>query len=165
VTLVAKSPISWFVVIILGLSAVLFINKNKRSKSPPNIEPGTLPQQPMTQIINPLDSYFSKKIIRVADLIHGSDYLIEDKTFEDCILYGPGVIGFIGEKSKPMRLNFCSFDGDKESLLIEVPDNRKIIGAIGFRGCTLVRCRFIGLGIVGNKEMIDYFRSEIASRP
>ena len=115
--------------------------------------------QPVPQKINLLETYFTKKIIRVADLIHGRTYVVEAKTFEDCIIYGPGVVIF--RARIPARLIGCEFEGDPRSLFITVDEDRHVIGAVGFPACNFTRCKFIGIGIVDTKDGIEKMFGEI----
>jgi hypothetical protein len=113
--------------------------------------------EPASENVNPLETYFSKKVLRVVDLPAENRFLVEDKFFEDCILQGPGVIAFL----ETVSLEYCSFEGDQEKTFIEVEERRKMMGVIGFRRCRFLRCKFVGLGIVGSKKDIDHMRSVV----
>lgn len=95
-------------------------NENKtsaeKSASPVSVVTGVEPAQPKPQEINSLETYFSKKIIRFADLITGDEFILEGKTFEDCYLYGPAVLAFEGNG----ELSYSRFDGDLDSILIRL---------------------------------------------
>ena len=56
-----------------------------------------------------------------------------------------------------------SFDGDRDSLFVEVKDKRLIFGAIGLRDCVFRRCRFTQIGILGTKEQIKKFKQGFTS--
>jgi hypothetical protein len=47
------------------------------------------------------------------------------------------------------------FDGDIDSLFVEVAKKRMIVGAIGLRDCVFRRCRFTAIGIIGTREQIE----------
>lgn len=48
-----------------------------------------------------------------------------------------------------------TWEGDIESLFIEVADERTIIGAVGLRGCVFRNCHFTKVGIIGTKTQIE----------
>ncbi len=50
--------------------------------------------------VNPLESEFNKKRLRIGDLAHPVTKFISNKRFIDCELFGPGNIGFYG----PVRM-------------------------------------------------------------
>jgi hypothetical protein len=143
--------ITFFLGVMLVLSLRPQFSEAKNQPAP--VLNGVEPKQPNPQDLNPLETYFSKKVIRIADLVQGGEYLIKDKIFEDCYIYGPEVIALIDR----MTMDSCSFNGDMDSTFIEVLPNRRVIGAIGFTGGTFKRCKFVGVGIIGTKEQITHF--------
>lgn len=129
---------------------------------PPTIADDKVHSQPTApQAISPLESHFSRKVIRAVDLVHGAQYVVEDKVFEDCAIYGPACISILADK--PTSIEHCSF-GSLESVFIEVDANRPITGVIGFRGCRFLRCQFIGIALVGTAEMIAHMKQNSAGR-
>jgi hypothetical protein len=69
---------------ILGLAAffttLYFLSRSQEQSrataliAPSNVQPGGEPAQPRTQSINPLETAFSAKMVRLADLIYGRDH-------------------------------------------------------------------------------------------
>ena len=154
----------WWLYVLGGIGAALLLTAwvmlLKRTRAEPKtITAGRNIEQPAPQTINPLETYFSKKIIRVVDLVVGA-YRIEDKIFEDCVLYGPGIVGFVGAYG---TVEECTLQGDPKDIFIEA-ENRRIQGAIGFSRCVFRRCRFIGLGIVGAPALIQEFMANTTMR-
>jgi|GEM_PF-4291471 len=103
-------------------------------------------------------TYIRGKAFRLADLA-SFDGFIHDRTFEDCILYGPGVICAIGYTNN-MHPRFTALP---ENMHWQVwrPGTRPV-GAIYTREVTFKRCRFIGLGFVGTEDSIQKTYQEIA---
>lgn len=146
---------------LAGLVVGMWVDSlvRRHASRPQTVIPGHIAQQPRPQAINPLEAYFSRKIIRVADLVHGANYVIAQKTFENCVLYGPGIIGFSGTGI----VEDCTFTGgDRNTTFIEA--QRPTLGAVGFRDCTFRHCEFIGLGIVGGTQEIERYRASILPR-
>jgi hypothetical protein len=78
-------------------------------------------------------------------------------TFDGCDIRGPAIVVPLGN---------CSMDGtelnvednDVETILWEVPEGAKRIGAIGLQDCRFVNCRFQGIGFAGSQEQLRGFR-------
>jgi hypothetical protein len=82
---------------------------------------------------------------------------VAGKFFEDCVLYGPGVIFLSQPAEKLNRLEYCSFGGDIESMRYDIsPKIRMLIGLIAFENCRFLRCKFVGLGIAGPSEFFEH---------
>lgn len=114
--------------------------------------------QPDPSRINPLETYFSKKVLRAADLIYDSKYVVENKVFEDCEFYGPAVVSILTDV--PAQVSNCTFNGDPQSIFIELP-NKLITGVIGFRGCSFMRCKFTGIAFAGPKVVLDHMKANL----
>lgn len=84
--------------------------------------------------INPLDSLFTAKRIKLVDLAPPVGAFIDNKTFIDCDLIGPANLVFAD----------CTFQqnsGEVVDAIIVKPGMFPRNG-FGFRGCTFQRCRF-----------------------
>jgi hypothetical protein len=91
-------------------------------------------------------SYIAGRTINLMDLLRpGAPPIIENRTIEDCEIRGPAIVGFLEGNS----LDTVGFLGDADSVLVELPEPRHIIGAIGVRGCVFRRCHFVEIGIIG----------------
>jgi hypothetical protein len=101
------------------------------------------------------DSFIQGRSIYLLDLIApGSRPVIQKRTIEDCEIRGPAMIGFLGT----VNLDSNCFDGDMDSLFVEVELNRTLLGIIGLEDCTIRRCRFVAIGIIGVKQQIDQLK-------
>ena len=105
-------------------------------------------------VMHPSDRTYRSQTVRLADLTVISD-LIENVTFENCIIEGPAVIALMGQGT----LRDCGFDGDLESLIWIVPAEReKVIGAIAMIDCTLVGCTLRRIGLAVPEADLDHIR-------
>jgi hypothetical protein len=93
----------------------------------------------------------------ISDLARHEDK-ITAKVFENCLIIGPAVVTFIGCDARD-----SGFEGDAESLFIEVPE-RRVLGAIAFENCIFRSCRFRRIGIIGTPDLIQYMREALTPR-
>ena len=151
------------IIFVIGLAVfalILFILKITRdilSKKPKDAEqkptkteteppPLTLPSH--TYIA---DTYIRGRIIYLMDLLApGAKPIVSNRTIEDCEIRGPAMVVLMGT-----AIADSSWDGDLESLFVEIADKRMIFGAIGLPGCVFRRCRFMQIGILGTREQIE----------
>jgi len=146
-------------VVFLGaVAAILLILGQIRSwisrpnTSKPAPEPGVARTPEMAEQKYIPDSYIRGRLINLLDLLPpGGAPIISNRTIEDCEIRGPAMIVILG----PVTISGANFDGDINSLFVDVPPNRQIVGAIGLRDCVFRRCRFTAIGIIGTKEEID----------
>ncbi|MFI4989916.1 MAG: hypothetical protein ACHQHO_03235 [Solirubrobacterales bacterium] len=87
---------------------------------------------------------YADQTLRIADLAVDADVLRE-KSFERCIIVGPAIL-------VPAECRFisCSFEGDPETLIWEIPPERtRVLGAIRLDRCSFDACQFtrVGLGL------------------
>jgi hypothetical protein len=86
--------------------------------------------------------------------------VIENKVFEDCIFEGPGVLLALEDNS----FDGCNFGvAEIPSSLLWRPVGPKVVGAVPFRNCRFVRCRFAMIGFSGHEPFMDAVAG-IASR-
>jgi hypothetical protein len=98
------------------------------------------------------DSYIKGKLIYLMDLLSpGARPIISNRTIEDCEIRGPAMVILLDG----VTIAESGFEGDVDSLFVEVPEKRIIFGAIGLRNCVFRRCRFIAIGIIGTREQIE----------
>jgi len=96
------------------------------------------------------DTYIKGRIIYLLDLLApGAKPIISNRTIEDCEVRGPAMVILMGS-----TIANSVWDGDKNSLFVEIAAKRMILGAIGLQGCVFRRCRFKAIGILGTKEQI-----------
>jgi hypothetical protein len=147
------------IVFVIGLAAfalILFIFKTIRdilSKKPKEHKANTeLPTSALPSHAYITDTYIRGRVIYLMDLLApGAKPIISNRTIEDCEIRGPAMITLLGG----VTLADNNFDGDINSLFIEVAEKRIIIGAIGLQGCVFRGCRFIAIGIIGTREQIE----------
>jgi hypothetical protein len=86
--------------------------------------------------------------------------VIENKVFEDCVFEGPGVMLALEDNS----FDGCNFGvAETPSSLLWRPLGPKVVGAVPFRNCRFVRCRFAMIGFSGHEPFMDAVAG-IASR-
>jgi hypothetical protein len=99
-------------------------------------------------------------VVRLADRV-GVNSLIENQEFVDALLVGPAVIAPL----EGVEINECTFDGDAESLFIEVPEGKRVVGVIGLRNVKFRRCEFRNVAVAGTPLSIDRFRQGFNQPP
>jgi hypothetical protein len=140
------------VVFLLAASAILWILGQLRSRTPKPAA-STMTSVPGEQKYLP-DSYIRGRIINLLDMIPpGATPIISDRTIEDCEIRGPSIIAPL----QGVTMNECGFDGDPDSVFIEVPEGR-IVGAVGLKDCVFRRCQFKQIGIIGASTVIRKIR-------
>jgi len=98
------------------------------------------------------DSYIQGKAIHLMDLLSpAARPIVSNRTIEDCEIHGPAMVILLNE----VVIASSSFEGDANSLFVEVPEKRIVFGAIGLQNCLIRRCRFIAIGIIGTREQIE----------
>ncbi len=101
------------------------------------------------------NSYIRGRVIYLMDLLAPSSKpIISDRTIEDCEVRGPAMVAFLGN----VTITNSGFEGEIDSLFVEIADKRMIFGAIGLLRCTFRRCQFKGIGILGTKKQIQKAR-------
>jgi len=100
------------------------------------------------------DSFQNEAIwlpVMAAQHLNAGTFMIEGKTFTDCLIEGPAVLG-IGDD--------VQFDGCNMGLATDVrtllltPRGPKAAGVVGFRNCRFLRCRFAQIGFTGPGETV-----------
>ncbi|WP_370237552.1 hypothetical protein [Brevundimonas sp.] len=83
--------------------------------------------------------------------LNAGKFMIEGKTFTDCLIEGPAVLG-IGEG---VQFDGCNMGSatDIRTLLL-TPRGSKAAGVIGFKDCRFVRCRFMQIGFTGPEDAV-----------
>ena len=103
------------------------------------------------------ENYYTGEIIRIA-LVADQNGAIRDAEFADCHITGPAVI-----LPRGCEFTGCSFDGDVDAILWEVPATRReVVGPVLVDGCRFVGCRFMLVGIAGAPDAIADFRQGLA---
>ncbi|WNG83974.1 hypothetical protein C6A86_010185 [Mycobacterium sp. ITM-2016-00316] len=102
--------------------------------------------------MHPSDRHYRSTSIRLPELAVVSDVL-HNLTFENCAIHGPAVIFLQGTS-----LTQCTFDGTEESLFWDLGERQKIVGAIALVGCTIIGCRFEGIGLAVTPSSREIYR-------
>ena len=106
------------------------------------------------------DTYIRGRLLNLMDLLSpSSEPIISNRTIEDCEIRGPVMISLI----ERVTIYDSGFDGDVESLFVEVAGERIIFGAVGLRDCVFRRCHFAGVGIIGSRAQINELKKGFAS--
>lgn len=96
------------------------------------------------------------EIVRLVDRV-GVNSIIEGQEFHDALIVGPAVIALL---DRVTMIN-CGFDGDEDSLFIEVAPDRGVLGVVGIVNTRFERCRFQNIGIVGPPEAVALMKEEL----
>lgn len=90
---------------------------------------------------------------------------LNGKTFENCEIIGPAILGV--NVGRGLSMHEIWVDGDpetfQEQLFWEVPANASRVGAIGSENCRFVHCRFVGVGFMGTAKTLEMIRKAIVS--
>ena len=92
-------------------------------------------------------------VVRIVDKV-GLNSLIENERFENALIVGPAVLAPLEHAT----IENCTFDGTPESIFIEVPEGRRVLGVIGLRNTSFRRCEFRNVAIMGTPKAIREFR-------
>ncbi|MFT3673614.1 hypothetical protein [Aestuariivirga sp.] len=98
--------------------------------------------------VNPMETYFSRKRIKLEDLLPPGSGFVEGKTFEDCELIGP--------------LNVLSIDSFLESNRFESVDHiaispsANVLNARVFHKCHFRRCKFFNVSFLIAAEFVEH---------
>lgn len=95
-----------------------------------------------------------------AQHMNAGKFMIEGKTFTDCLIEGPAVMG-MGEG---VQFDGCNMGvaQDVKSLFL-VPRSPKVIGVVGMAHCRFVRCRFMMVGFSSNEADIALMEEGLIS--
>lgn len=99
-------------------------------------------------------------VIRIIDRA-GINSAIENQTFENALIVGPAVLAPILNTT----IADCTFDGDPDSIFIEVAENRRVTGIIGLVNTTFRKCEFRNIAIMGTRKAIAEFRKGFKAQP
>jgi hypothetical protein len=76
--------------------------------------------------------------------------MLEGFTFESCTIIGPAVVASMDTEWVNNELT--------SSMFIVIPEARqRLEGVIGLKKCTLTRCRFMNVGLIGPESFIRRF--------
>jgi hypothetical protein len=94
--------------------------------------------------------YLRGHTFAINDVARGA--AIENRTFEECTIYGPGVIA-LADISSVTR---CDFAGTPDAVIVRVTQPM-VIGPVIARNCTFTRCKFRGIGFIGPPDLLAKF--------
>lgn len=109
----------------------------------------------MTTPPHPGTREYRSQVVRVSDLTVTTDVL-EDLTFENCVITGPAVLGILEE----VTIANCTFDApDDDALFWPVPNSRPVVmGIVAVRRVGFFSCRFERIGLAVPEEGLSEFR-------
>ncbi len=105
------------------------------------------------------EPYLHGKHFRLTDLIrYGSSHIIEDRTFEDCWIYGPAVVYPQGI----VVIQNNAFQGipSLDYAFWEISKGQHISGVIALKNCTFRRCTFVNVSFIGTRESLEQWFKE-----
>jgi len=149
-------------ILLVGFVVGLYTVSSRQGLGP--IHVSSAPQDSVVSLPRPAAAarkVFQNEELRPWDLTTAGGAVISEKVFIDCILYGPAMVTFLDGN----HLDGIIFEGDPEAFLLELPEGHAVvIGVYGFRRCRFERCRFVGIGAIGNQDMISAFRAAMTDR-
>ncbi|MGA2092855.1 MAG: hypothetical protein ABSH16_05540 [Sedimentisphaerales bacterium] len=93
--------------------------------------------------------------IRIADLVRESP-VIRNKSFNNCVLYGPAVIALKG-KADLIR---CTLLTDDINDCFMPSEEKFYWGVIMFDDCTFIHCKFRSISFVGSPRIIEKIKQQ-----
>jgi hypothetical protein len=150
-----------FVILAFSLASLVYRMQKEQESLHARVQGITIPPTTTTTPPPTMDetrmTYIQNRDIYISDLVRHEDK-ISARVFENCLIIGPAIITFIGCDARD-----SGFEGDLESLFIEVPE-RRILGAIAFENCLFRNCHFRRVGIIGTPDLIQYLRGALVPR-
>lgn len=101
--------------------------------------------------------YLNGHNFHIYSLIRHSN-TIQDRTFENCHIYGPAIMAFINPNVTGVQIQMANDDPD--SILIDIGKNigKPVMGIIAFKDCYFKNCHFYNIGIIGTVDMLEQIR-------
>jgi hypothetical protein len=96
------------------------------------------------------NAFFKNRDVKLHDLIV-EDRRVIGRTFEDCFIHGPAVVGF----RRSPRIDCKYVAPDAEDLVIAVWENRAFVGTLLIKDCTFRRCTFKNISFLARLEPSD----------
>lgn len=90
--------------------------------------------------------------IRISDLAR-ENFVIHNRTFDNCRIYGPAVIYPMNCLIK--EAHFTDFGTDSNAVFI-ITTNKAITGIITLDTCVIKNCTFYAIGLIGSYEDIEH---------
>lgn len=146
-------------VLVIFWVATSLAQRSKKPSSAEGLSPRELDKQIGPQIIDPQETYFSKKRIRLADLIFEGSLHVESKTFEDCYIYGPAMVSLQSDA----RLDHCTLNGDPGAIFTIIEPGQTVQGIILIDGCVFRRCTFLYIGFLGTEAQVNAARNNFGA--
>lgn len=95
--------------------------------------------------------HFSGERVVLADLVPpGGLPIIEGKIFDGCQLVGPILVAPQGDGV----LVGCTFDGRPQDVFYSIDGDRGLVGVVALQDCTIRKCRFQRVGLVGTAASV-----------
>lgn len=101
--------------------------------------------------------------IRLVDLVEDEVFpIIQDKTFVDCDLNGPAVLGPMSNAVRMIGISVgMDASADPSDLFLEIGPDRFLFGVIGLDRCEFNGCRFNRTGFAVSREMKEQWLREV----
>jgi len=104
--------------------------------------------------------YLRAKRIRLADMALPGHPLIEGRTFERCRFLGPAVVDFV---DCTLRGGDWQTDrvGGPDSMYIEVPEGKILVGTFRFQNCVFQDCHFQWIAWIGTPRTLAHVKEQV----
>ena len=88
-----------------------------------------------------------------ANMLETRQPIIANRTFTDCLIEGPAVLLAVGG----VDFDSCNLgvSPDPSSLMLRPVSPNKVVGAIGMKDCSFLRCQFYAVGYTGPESFIN----------
>ena len=105
---------------------------------------------------------FRNMKIRLADFANQSNrsLILDGKTFDDCIIYGPAVIKIVNN-NEIVYSHFGAPGSNPDNLWIIVQEQRWVTGIIGIKNTKFRHCTFVDIAFIGTREEREIFTKGI----
>ncbi len=103
--------------------------------------------------INPLDSMFQKQRIKITDLRSPLSDAIENKTFIDCDILGPVIVGLSQSNTGRMTITNSTFH---MCTGVIIRTNVSVPFSVTLRDCTFINCKIYGVQFVVPPYMQEF---------
>src|SRR5690606_2018840 len=100
----------------------------------------------------------------VVEAARRGEAIIEGKTFTDCFMEGPAVLLPVSD----CRFEGCGLGetmGDPRNLLLQPLGPQKVTGAVPFRNCAFINCRFQRVGFTGAAAFLQEMQRSLGGAP
>lgn len=103
--------------------------------------------------------HISDRTLRIADLAEGGPPTISGRVIENCELRGPAVLVI----EPGTTISGVHFLDPSEGFLYEIEPPRPLFGVIIVEDTVIRQCTITGVGIMGDRAFLNYFRERVTN--